>query len=854
MRTTRRGRDAAATEPGAGPSRHTHAPRRRLRNRLLGAVLVTLVAVPAAGAPSVATAVHDLSQSQRLLRLTELNTSAVALSHALSDERGEAAARVAAGPAGSAPDPDERTDVDRQVGEVAHAASALDTGGSPDLVRVTGNLRIVLGGLDRIRHAADAAGASPRSVFDSYTPVIDALDAVSGAVARALPDRAADPDTSAGPALARAVTDASAERGLLVAALSTGGTAGDLVGEARTEQLREQAAFADFTAAATADARTRYAQTVTGSDVAAADHDLRELTAASQLTYADRRMKTTDVDRELAARIDRMRAVQSSLAAADTTRLTSLRDADVTALEVRGALVALCTLVALGIGVQTARSVTRPLAAVRRYAADPSGRPPTGSADEFAALALDVEHLAREAQALRERGAEQAAEREREQDLARSLGEDAASEQDLLRQREARLREEQRVLAREKEELAARLESLRGSVHGTFVHLSLRTLALIDRQLRLIEDLENREQDPEELRTLFRLDHLATRMRRNSESLLVLAGAETGGGTPARPVPLVDVVRAGVSEIERYERVRIPFLPRAQVAGFAADDAGHVIAELLENATSFSPPDSAVQVSGWVLENGEVVISVEDRGIGVPADRLEQLNLLLGDPRPDETETRAGLGLYVVARLAGRHRIRVRLRAGEQGGVAAVVVLPKHLLADPDGPGPHHEAGPARPEPSMAGAHRTAVPAPAPAAPGRRPAAAGPRYTGQAPQHAAEPDPAAQPARPRPGASAPTGRHAPQDPPGRPAGPPPGGELPKRVPRSSGLTGEPAAREHGVPVDADTLRRRLGGFAQGLRQGRMDAEAEATGRPYPARGPLTAGDHSDSEPSEEARG
>lgn len=234
-------------------------------------------------------------------------------------------------------------------------------------------------------------------------------------------------------------------------------------------------------------------------------------------------------------------------------------------------------------------------------------------------------------------------------------------------------------------EAAAHLEQARGSIHGTFVNLALRTLGLVERQLGVIEGLEEREQDPDRLATLFKLDHFATVMRRHSENLLILAGAEHGQ-QHAGPVPLVDVVRAAVSEIERYERVRIATLPpHAHLAGFAADDISHLVAELLENASSFSPPDMAVEVSGWLLENGEVMLSVQDEGIGMTTERMKELNSRLaefdpGDPYDQESGEGLGLGLYVVARLAHRHGVRVQLREQKQGGIAAVAVLPGTLL------------------------------------------------------------------------------------------------------------------------------------------------------------------------------
>ncbi len=855
-------------------------PKRRVRQRLLGALLVSVVAVVAAGAPGLASAIGNLSESQRLLRLTELNTSAIALAHSLADERDDMTAYVAAGRSTARPSPaapnagaaarggdighgvseDERARVDRQASDVTQQAAALDTGGSADLARTTQAVRSALANLGRIRQSALSGPGTAKDAFDAYGPLVDALDGVSAALARALPARASAADTSAGPALAQAVDQASAEHGLLVAALTAGGTSSALVTEAQQARLGEQSALADFAATATTPAQTQYAQTVTGTDVATAETYLRRLTAKSYLSESDNLLKTTDVDSALSARVDRMRAVQASLAAADTTRLTTLRDDDVTALELRATLVGLCALLALGIGVRTTRSVVRPLAALRRYAGDQQPPVPTGSRDEFAAVALAVERLAEDCVRLRAETAEQ------EKERVRLVGErqKVAAERDGLRRQHGELREQAAALLAERDELLARVESLRGVPHATFINLSLRTLALIERQLALIEGLEDREHDPDELKTLFRLDHLATRMRRNSESLLVLAGAETSGGALAKPVPLLDVVRAGVSEVERYERVRIPFLPRAQVAGFAADDTAHLVAELLENATAFSPPQTDVQVTGWLLENGEAVLSVEDAGIGIPHDRLGELNQLLADPHPDESLATAGLGLYVVARLAGRHGIRVQLREQKQGGVTAVVVLPRTLIVHPA------DSVPPSQDPYAAPATGSADPAPsvpAAAAKAVQAAARAPHRAPEPDEHArtaaAEDGPTARPRHPRGEAAArpePPVQDAPDDQDDPPADGLTGKGLPKRVPKASGLTGEPANRPRNAPVDAEALRRRLGGFAHGLRQGRRDAEAEATGTvevPSPPTAAQQLTQHRRSqhgEPSEEARG
>ncbi|MFF5422856.1 MULTISPECIES: nitrate- and nitrite sensing domain-containing protein [unclassified Streptomyces] len=229
---------------------------------------------------------------------------------------------------------------------------------------------------------------------------------------------------------------------------------------------------------------------------------------------------------------------------------------------------------------------------------------------------------------------------------------------------------------REAVRLAAEQAMLRGNVNAIFTNLSRRNQSLIEGQLTLITDLENNEADPDQLENLFKLDHLATRMRRNGENLLVLAGEEPGRRWD-QPVPLVDVLRAASSEVEQYERIEIAGVPEAEIHGQAVTDLVHLLAELLENATTFSSPQTKVRVTATRLPDGRVMVEIHDKGIGLTAEDFADINHKLANPPTVDVAVAQRMGLFVVGRLADRHGIRVQLRpSGEQAGTTSLVMLP----------------------------------------------------------------------------------------------------------------------------------------------------------------------------------
>ncbi|WP_241671776.1 nitrate- and nitrite sensing domain-containing protein [Streptomyces sp. IB2014 016-6] len=885
----------------------------RVRSRLVAAVAVVGVTVVAAGLPAVLATSAELTDAQRLVTLAELNRQTAVLAHSLADERDEVVVHIAGGreDAGSdkgdgdedevdgdgadgAPGGDPATRVDRQIDEIDESASP--------------GLRRDLSTVPSIRRTALTGKGTALEAYQAYTDVIAKLHAISDEVAEKTPPEAAD-GTRAPAALGRAVEQASATRGLLLAALAVpapnteprfdpvtglpvqpadGGDSAEsdrtrdaLSAAAQQARVHELASLADFDQSAGTKARDSLATTVTGPEVTAAEKYLTRLTDSPELSDSDRDANQEKVESSLSSRIEQMRGVESGIGSAQLKRLEQLRDDSVTSLELGIALLGGLLIVSVGVSTAIARTLTRPLAVVRigaaRLAAGPATEEPvrfTGRNDEFGQVVRSLNSL--HAQFL---------------DVSARAEKLDSERTGLIGARQA-MADQRTELQERAAGVTAQLEGLRSTVHHTFVDLSLRTLGLVERQLGVIETLEEREQDPDRLGVLFQIDHMATVMRRHNENLLMFAGHEYGGSY-AGPVPLVDVLRAAVSEIEKYERVTIQSLPpHAQLAGFAADDISHLVAELLENATSFSPPDAQVELSGWMLESGDAMLSVQDRGIGMSAARIAELNQRIADPHAYEspkpasktkTKTKAkskqpltdepgkqaattdgegdGLGLRVAALLATRHGVEITLREHQQGGIAAVVVLPQALLptARPvTAPLRVASAGaaPVLTLPgSVAEANSNALPGrsdrePLVAAPEESagdPYAIGPdtheRVADAADEATDEAADGATDAAEAPAVSVPETEEADRtdvtagtdeaQPPAETSTEPVTDAvtpavtdkgLPKRTPKAVKSASTTADRTGSV--DADALRRRLGGFHRGAKAGKRDADAE----------------------------
>ncbi|RKN42025.1 nitrate- and nitrite sensing domain-containing protein [Micromonospora endolithica] len=383
--------------------------------------------------------------------------------------------------------------------------------------------------------------------------------------------------------------------------------------------------------------------------------------------------------------------------------------------------------------------------------------------------------------------------------------------------------------------------ALRRGLNEVFLNIARRSQGLVHRQLALLDKMERGTEDPDELAALFGVDHLATRLRRHAEDLVILAGSPPGRGW-RQPVAMVDLIRGAIGEVESYDRVDIAAVTPAGTAGRAVGDLMHLLAELIENATAFSPPDTRVVVSGQPVANG-YAIEVTDHGLGMSPAALDNANRRLSrSPEFDPAET-ARLGLFVVARLAARHGVRVRLRASEESGLTAVVLIPTDLVTDepalPVDPAPAaagtrrrttvprpRATRPAPPVPAGAAPDRVALAGPAPSELGgeidglprrvRRPAPGAP--TAPAVGSPAAPPPVPADAVPTAGpatvAGAPTGADGPADVAGRPAdGRPP----------VDGPTVRQPALASPTPRSPDEARRVMAALQAGTARGRREA-------------------------------
>ena len=508
-----------------------------------------------------------------------------------------------------------------------------------------------LGDLPTLRVSVTTLGAS-RPIYQAYTTIIGDLLDFSGQLATDTTDHDLASYISALGLVEQAGEQTSQERGYLVGILGGGGQLLTQQEALVQAQAQYNSTLSTFEAQAPAPIVDLYQADVGGNATGAADSTVQLTidTALQDTPVSAIGITDTAVYPEVTTKIDQIRTIEGVVGQDILQRTSSLISAAQNDLYLNAALIIAVLLLAAVATFLIARSISRPLQVLRTSALDIA---------EVRLPAL-IERLRDPAQAEAGLGVEPIPIDSRDEigAVARAF--------DAVNLSAVRLASEQALL--------------RASVNAVFTNLSRRSQTLVERQLQLIDDLESGEREPGRLAQLFRLDHLATRMRRNNENLLVLAGEETARRwTDA--VRLVDVARAAAAEVEHYERIILGEVPRVGIIGKAAPDVAHLIAELLENATAFSAPRTKVWIAARAGEDGGVVVRIEDAGIGMKRAELDEANERISHPPVVDVSVARRMGLYVVGRLAARYGIEVRLGESQVGGVAALIHLPAGLIA-----------------------------------------------------------------------------------------------------------------------------------------------------------------------------
>ncbi|WP_417281800.1 nitrate- and nitrite sensing domain-containing protein [Actinoplanes digitatis] len=454
-------------------------------------------------------------------------------------------------------------------------------------------------------------------------------------------------------AFARAKAGTAEQEAVAYAARASGDLSAEQLSVFTATQTSQQEALEGFALVATPAQRSLVDNTVTGDAVNLADG------IATRLSRSDP-IEPLEITQSFGAVVDLMRWAEQRLEQQTLAEAVDESSSVARQAAVETSLVLLTLILAVALAVVLARSLNQSLRRLRE-----------------GALAVANRDLPDAVARLRD---------------ARNLGDGGAD--DIVRQVRDPIRLNNRdevgqvaqafnVVHREAVRIAAEQAALRTSVSAMFLNLARRSQSLVDRMIGELDQIERGEEDPKRLAQLFELDHLATRMRRNDENLLVLAGADSSA--PRREDALVvDALRAAQSEVELYNRIEFGTVDTdISIMAVAVNDVVRLVAELLDNATRFSPPNTVVVADGRRIRD-YVVIQVEDRGLGMSEEQMDSLNRRLAETPDVDVAAFRLMGLAVVSRLASRYGIRVELRANIEGGTVAQVVLPNHIVILPN--------------------------------------------------------------------------------------------------------------------------------------------------------------------------
>jgi signal transduction histidine kinase len=629
----------------------------RLRTKLLVVLLIPTILALMLGSIRVNTDVENLTGAQRLAKEVQLQSSVAELVQQLQRERDLTAQFVAANRTGDQVNLNrERDRVMQDVDAFRNLVAMLGPDLSPDARQRFSTAAQQLSRLTNLRKAVQDSRYPASATFNAYSDSIQNLLDLGEQAISTISDPNLVRLQLAVNAVARAKEQESRKRGILLQVFQTKLFPFDQFRALLAADAELDAAKTDFAKSATPAQQGIFDDTVTGLIVDQANslEDAAEIRATNQESLAG--LDTTQWDIDATFTINLTNEVQQALLQQLQQQTNDLASTSQDSAIRNSALVLGALLLALVTALFVARSLLRPLRVLRR-------------------TALDI------------------ADHRLPEEVQRILTDPNPAEaaRDVVEPVPVHTKEEVGQLARafdavhgEAVRMAAQQALLRDNVNAMFANLSRRSQTLVERQLGLIDRLEQDEQDPDQLASLFELDHLATRMRRNSENLLVLSGTDLGRRL-TRPVPAGDVVGAAVSEVEQYARIQVAPTPELTVQGRAVNDLVHLIAELLDNATAFSDPNTKVTVRTAKTRRGELAIEIHDRGVGMSVADVNETNQRLAEPPEVDVAVSRRMGLYVVARLAKRHDIKVRLRGNEdiEGGMTALVVVPGSLVITP---------------------------------------------------------------------------------------------------------------------------------------------------------------------------
>ncbi|MFT7869334.1 MULTISPECIES: sensor histidine kinase [Amycolatopsis] len=648
---------APAQSPGADPGRKAglFSGMRdwRLRSKLAAVLIIPTLTALALGAVRVIDDAREAAEFQRTADQVAFAVKVTTVVHELQNERSLAVARIASQNQLLQTGLDSQiAKVDREVQDLRAAKQTLDYDDQATNDRYTRGLQR-LDALRPLRAAFNTQNSLPDiTVLTAYSGVIDSLIELGREVTTAVTDRDVLRLGTSTQSISEAKEFTTRSDAELQIAAFRGSFPGDLLDQTRASASSADASVAAFLANADDDQRQLYNDTYSGPEV-----DDRRRIQTSAFSFAQLgdppNIDTTALGKDSTVSADKLHAVESNLLAQLKTRADDLATQAVNSAWIGGAVVLAALALAVALMLVVARLMLRPLRVLRKSALDVAY---TRLPETVQAILDDPDPVGASKKAVQP---VPVTSRDEIGEVARSF--------DIVHEQAVKMAAEQALL--------------RENVNGIFVNLSRRSQRLVERQLGVIDRLEADEQDPDHLASLFELDHLATRLRRNGESLLVLSGAGLAKSVP-KPVPAADVIGAAVSEIEQYARIEVGIVPDVAVQGLAIHDLVHVLAELLDNATYFSEPETKVIVRAVVTRRKALAIQVTDHGVGMSEERLAEVNARLADPPDLDVSVTRRMGLYVVSRLAKRHGIEVRLRENEdiEGGVIARVVVPAELL------------------------------------------------------------------------------------------------------------------------------------------------------------------------------